>query len=954
MKRIIALLLCLVSLLSLCACSGQGGTDMEGSQTSTVQTPSAEQKEKPTELILSEDYGDDKLLVRLYPQAMLCDVYYNSPNVYRGPYSMESEGLIAIEGEGVSLRLKAGEEALILEGGNVNGESAGLAAGTMLPLTYTQKARSGSYVTESRNGSEQMELELDLDAKRYSLDGFEGSIEFVEFGHIRFITDEGYFEMRPIEEAGWQGFRYESGKLTTEAATNTLKNTAYVYGVTPENSGSNPNINYVYDPNELEDVDERSYRWRTMVGETFFHTDLNLYKDSYEIISIRGSHSMGEEYQDDYFTGSYTEDADGRISIDTGEQLLVFSPETPDTVYGYLRTLESGSITAASSDFASELPPEDTQYMQVEAGAQFFLMQATDYAVQPTGGATSPEPFPDFIYVPYDENVEQSDETVQKTLVVSEHYSYYTKDSESGKTYDATIRLYPASSSFALSEGEFYYTGKYSESDGLVRLEAFGEEFCFSRGQRNQLIYESGSIKAAVQIVVPNEDGVSSRAEWLDEYRELNPGEEFNLVSKDILHDGIYVLDSSGYNFSFNEVLMDIDLSESRFRLRGYDGSVTEGDLLFEEDDLIAQTEDGRIILTPQSYGKPSLYIYGTNANQLLFYPDPNGQSYPNFVYDAQRQEELVPLEGAVSLNSLKIATDETYCIYSPRLSASEEPYGERYYFRISHDAGADTWEFGTYYDGDGRSLPVEAVEKEDGSIVFSLDGKNWSFHRENGRLIYDGGDALVLGDPNCLGFWYALDAPPYELKPGTALDCEYYTALYDTVYIIPSDTNDCGFETALRFDFETGQAVVNYRNELVLQGSFSYTDGLRADLATDTVYVLPAEEYTCGFTRALHIDTERGIVAIFVNDIPIIVGSAELMDSSWTRIDFNRTSFMSGWEVSFSNYGTGLHDFSRFMLHNGLTDYMLSGSYPELQHEKVFIPVPATEELLAALPFLS
>lgn len=876
MKKLCSVLLCVALLLSLCPCglADSGGDDGA--------------------LVFSEQFlchEDNSLTLELFPRSSFFRVY-NPLLVSEGQYR-EDGSRISLEGNGPVLRFTRQGSSLILESGELSGAKGPVSPGAEFILLGSSHIQGGDYISDEDSTRR---MTVDLDAMSYSLDGSVGQLEF-RGTSLCFTGEGGAFEMYPVSEAGWQGLRNNNSFSAPPAAA--LPDgpvvTMYLYGYDPNSGvpGPRPDVVYVSAPSELENISERSYRWRFSQGSSFYYTDLLLYPDYCQLSSAPGAgygEAAADSYQDDYYCGSYTVDGEGRITIDTGTEILSF---VPDGSNGLI--LESGSITSASSNFGTLLPPEETTYTEIEAGALFTL----DYALGSSGEAAAPTTatapttaMPDFVFIA----PQPAADGQLSSLVFEEQFSYHYTDPSTGRTYISALLLYPQSSYFHLSTGNFFYDGEYTETDGALCLSISGEELRLSRSIKNRLAYESGPLMAVAEISVENADGVSSHSEWLDEFIQPQPGESLGLTYSTVLCDGVYVLGSQQLGPHINDVLLDIDLSGRSFTLRGYDGSLMKGLLLFEKNCLVCEGEKDRIHLTPYSFDTPILNTYSNYTDQYLYYPASSDGQLPELQLDREWGEKISGAEDAVSLNDLKMPIYESYRIYSPRLDPSESGYGGLYRMDIIHDAAAGTWEFSNLHEGYSRSQLVQAQENADGSIVFSLDGRQWRFHRDKGRLIYDGGDPIVLGDPEFMDIWLVSGQEYASLSPGAVFDCDMYSCLYDTVYIIPSDSEPCGYLTALHFNFETGRFVLNHRDEITLGGSFRYDQGLILDFSFK------------------------------FNDIP--------------RFRTERLYISSGGAL------TGASD---FMTPAGFVEYIYGNEpqYPDIS----FIPVPVTEALLEALP---
>lgn len=396
-----------------------------------------------------------------------------------------------------------------------------------------------------------------------------------------------------------------------------------------------------------------------------------------------------------------------------------------------------------------------------------------------------------------------------KELVVEERYQILIE--ENSTYYNCALVLYP-NSNFSRFE-----QNTYSVDGERITIDIEGEQ-CTFRKTENSLVLESGKLFAHKG----------------DDTVEVPLGTETRYKEEIKLRDGIYVLDTSEYDFTFDDVIMDIDLTEMTFTLRCFDGHVVSGSLGFEEDKLVCTYEGGKMMFRINdtimgNEGELSLssttVSYATGGSvvtdQLMLCPQTDASLQYTFVYAEDREEEIVADPEAVPLDSYKHLYQETFRFYTPAIGKDGQQDQHGYHFFIRHYPLADKWEFQLYTKPQVRSIEVAAEEGPDGNVTFSLDGKQWNFHREDNGLCFDGGSPLIVGN------WSDVKGQNYyemELAEGTLLDNTENDYVYDALYILPGKTlEEC--YAAIQLDTKNQWLKIQCYDGKVLRGPFTYGD---------------------------------------------------------------------------------------------------------------------------------
>lgn len=449
---------------------------------------------------------------------------------------------------------------------------------------------------------------------------------------------------------------------------------------------------------------------------------------------------------------------------------------------------------------AEEVPAPETTVVQTEA---------TTVPTEPVTVPTEPE------------KIEE--------LVLEERYQIHIE--ENSDHYFCYLVIYPN------SYYDWFEQNTYEVDGDRITFTIEGEQCTFRRTE-NSLILESGRLLAhkgdtAVQVPI----GTETR------YKEEMK-----------IRDGIYVLDTSEYDFTFDEVLMDIDLTEMTFTLKCFDGSVVSGTLRFEEDKLVCSHETGemwfRIVDTIRG-NQGTLELYSTTVSyakggstptdQLMICPQTDIRLEYTFVYVDNQDKEIPAAPDVVSLDSYKYLYEEWYSFST----AITDEQGETVYvqLRIWHYPMGKIWGF----QRASQSIEIDYQENSDGSITFSQGGKQWNFHWEGDALCFDGGSQLIADNGVSEKESYYRKA---EVPVGAIFDIQFSSYVYDALYILPGKTlEEC--YTAIQLDTKNQYVKIQCWDGRVLNGPFTYGD----EYCNYIVFKCEVPDYTGMGTRTVQID---------------------------------------------------------------------------------------------------
>lgn len=379
---------------------------------------------------------------------------------------------------------------------------------------------------------------------------------------------------------------------------------------------------------------------------------------------------------------------------------------------------------------------------------------------------------------------------------------YYCSVEENASHYACNISIFPFDGLCRIYNpyGDSLRGTCSVDDAGNLLLDVGGEICTFSR-KESSLVLESGTLYAY------SENGSA----------EIGAGAEFTLSQEIKLYDGIYVLDTSEYAFSFDEVLLDVDLTDMRLTLRCFDGNVVSGSLGFEEGYLVCSYPGGRLSFSVNdNTGGASLHSVtsgATASDQLMFCPQTDGSPYHKFFYAKDRTDELTVDPDLTPLDSRKQLMQETFIFQTGVESSQGEEVQCSLYIR--HYPLTNTWEF----QKEWQSTKVNGTENPDGSITLSLDGQSWRFHREDGCLFFDGGSALTANNWPVEGETLV----EVQLEPGAAFYNSKNSYIYDATYILPGASAEEP-KAAVRLDPETQRVLIQCADGTLLEGPYVYS----------------------------------------------------------------------------------------------------------------------------------
>ena len=412
-------------------------------------------------------------------------------------------------------------------------------------------------------------------------------------------------------------------------------------------------------------------------------------------------------------------------------------------------------------------------------------------------------------------------------LLVWEYYQLGIE--EDSYYYGLYLNLDPISSrcTITTSKGRtsiITFSGSYTEVDGLLTVDNGSETLQLRRGEET-LTLEKGSLTAYCGDV-RTEEGTFTNYEGEPLTKEMGPGTVFQFPNTSYLRSGIYVMDPSEYEQDFDEVLINIDLTNMTFALKCYDGYVVTGTMEFEAGNygsyLVCRYEDGALAFNINNQwvrnddGTDTVVtiLHSTSTDtipkgQLMYCPPGGGNYLDKFILAPERTDEIEADPDVVPLDSLKQLAQESYYFQA---KVPEDP-DFSCYLTISHYPLSGKWLLSSK-----RGTRAEGTVNPDGTIVLTAEGSTWNFHWENDGLVFDGGDPLIARNAETAG-------PQYEisLEAGTFLRPTDFDYLYDTTYTIP--TWNGGYESALRLDHENQRVVILCADGSLLEAPFVWED---------------------------------------------------------------------------------------------------------------------------------
>lgn len=399
-------------------------------------------------------------------------------------------------------------------------------------------------------------------------------------------------------------------------------------------------------------------------------------------------------------------------------------------------------------------------------------------------------------------------------LLIREHY-HFTQFREDAH-YALYLRLYPQSSQCTFSIGNQWpliLSAAYTEdSSGLITVSGEKEILRFRRDQAG-LVLEEGSLAAYLLNDPYNSDPIV-----------LKPGTVLESSEHAFLRAGTYVLDDSESPVAFDDVLLDLDLTQMCFALKCFDGNVVQGTLEIREGLIYCLFNGGRIAFD----------IIGLDPDLTLYvcYPEDVGQSYlmycpqtefhyaHQFRYSPEHPGIPAPLSGADFLENRKNLAKARYSFTCP-VEGVDRTFC---YLKLDYCQMTDTWEL----IRGAEHTRLEATEDPDGTLIFSTGDLQWQFHRENNGLVFDGGSPLEA----CGELENGIPKYTVPLEPGDYLCPDSFSYLYDTLYTV-SDGNG-GHKAAVRLDTEFQRLLIACSDGSVLEAPYVYTSaGLQFPMGT-------------------------------------------------------------------------------------------------------------------------
>lgn len=414
-----------------------------------------------------------------------------------------------------------------------------------------------------------------------------------------------------------------------------------------------------------------------------------------------------------------------------------------------------------------------------------------------------PEPTPDTVQT---ESQPEAAEPTSATpteineIVLSEDYFFMVRDEET--YYQRYLTLYPNSSFYDARTSAEASFGTYTlDEDGRIVAQIAGE-CCVFRKTEDALVLESG--RFALYSDAGSADAV--------------PGDTSASRYVNALKSGIYQLDTADIDFRFGDVLLDIDLTEMTFTLKCFDGSIVCGTLHFEENLLVCTHAGGTMRLSLRASPEriclektgASMELGSVSTDQLMFYPSPDGILNYRFCYAENQAQQILPDPRAIPLDSCKHTFRK---IYEFRCQTAEDSGGKRCVFSIYHYPQTGMWSF----QGASKRTDVTAEESSEGSIVFTLNGNTWNFHREGENLYYDGGSPLIAG------IWDAETERQLEQKvpEGALFHVREENYVYDARYVLPNETMDDA-SAVIRMDTKNRYIKIQCYDGTELEGPYT------------------------------------------------------------------------------------------------------------------------------------
>lgn len=399
-------------------------------------------------------------------------------------------------------------------------------------------------------------------------------------------------------------------------------------------------------------------------------------------------------------------------------------------------------------------------------------------------------------------------------LLIREHY-HFTQFREDAH-YALYLTLYPQSSQCTLSIGNQFpliLSAVYTEdSSGQITVSGEQETILFRRDQAG-LVLEEGTLAAYLLNDPYNTDPIV-----------LKPGTVLEFTERTFLRAGTYVLDDSESPVAFDDVLLDLDLTQMCFALKCFDGNVVQGTLEIREGLVYCLLNDGCIAFDTIGMD-PDLSLH-------VCYPEDVGQSYlmycpqtefhyaHQFRYCPEHPGMPAPPSGSGFLETRKNMAMGRYSFTCP-VEGVDRTFC---YLKLDYCQMTDTWELirGAEY------TRLEATEHPDGTLLLSAGDLQWQFHRENNGLVFDGGSPLEA----CGELENGIPKYTVPLEPEDYLRPDSFSYLYDTLYTVPDGNG--GYKAAVRLDTEFQRLLIACSDGSVLEAPYVYTSaGLQFPMGT-------------------------------------------------------------------------------------------------------------------------
>lgn len=391
-------------------------------------------------------------------------------------------------------------------------------------------------------------------------------------------------------------------------------------------------------------------------------------------------------------------------------------------------------------------------------------------------------------------------------------YSEYTDDGY----LSCYMELYPSAGTIEFSDGNERRRLPFTQNDqGQLVAEDAGETWVFRKTETG-LVMETGTPYAYYSDT--------------EAYVPLPAETEIPYSSSLVFPAGVYTLDTSEYDYTFDEVLLNVDFLSMTYVLRGYDGEVVTGDMSIVNGKdypyLMLSCADGVMAFTPERDGgnpylqyRPDYLLpeeqrsgWGRPANPMGFFPQNNQYMWGKFVYRQDQNVDFSTDAPADTLSAHKKVFENTY------IFLTWETDGERTISNslwLYHYPLLDQWRM--------NNEDLASLESEDGTITLSDGKSSWSFHRERDDLCFDGGSSLLLPD---ITMSDGSKKKGEAIEPGSVFLLSGTDYAYDQVtYVFPTGTIN-SYIAAVRLDFENQTVALHCGDGQMTMGAFTFEYG--------------------------------------------------------------------------------------------------------------------------------